>query len=438
MMRRLTVTVVCLALYMVGLRVAFPWFPDDFVRTLSDLGYPVGYFVTLGIVPFAAGFVIVELFSLLTPPGRRLRRAGTAGRQRLNLWALGTSAVVALLESYWVALFCKASSRPGGASLTSEPTWLLALTILTTVFAAAGLAGLISRFGLGNGFAVLFVAPTLLEVLSSLGSLLFDDLSDEPAARLMGLIWAGLVGGLVVVFFRRRPSVLVRTADGRSLPYTLPALPQGVFPIAWAYSLLNALTPPGLTYVLFGERAPWELTPVPYHLVLAAGIVVLSGLTGWLFTARPRLEANLEGLGAVPGEGYDRSWRRQLLVAALLLAVGEGGLLLADRLVPGMPWAVVTVYTLVPLVALTLDLVDTARLTRRSRLVRVLTLDNVHLAELLRAQLRQEGIEAVVTSLRFRRLYYFLGPLFKMALLVPEADRERAERLVAETPFRIV
>ncbi len=438
MMRRLAVTVVCLTVYMVGLRVAFPWFPGDVVRSFAHAGYPVGYFVTLGIVPFVTGFVIVELFSLLTPPGRRLRRAGIAGRQRLNFWALGTSTVVTLLQGYGIALFWKASSRPGGAPLTTESTWVLAVTVMTTAFAAAGLAGLISRFGLGNGFAVLFVGSMLLEVLSSVGSLLPDDRSMEPESGLMGLIWAGLVVALVVAFLRRRSTVRLTTADGHSLSYTLPAFPQGVVPIAWAYGLLHALTPPGLTYGLFGEKAPLELGPVPYNLVLAAGIVVLSGVTAWLFTARPRLEANLEGLGAIPAEGYDRAWRRRLLEGTLLLAVGEAGLLLADRLVPGVPWAVVSVATLVPLAALTLDLVDTARLARTSVLERVLTLDNVHLAELLRAQLQQEGIDCVVTSFRFRRLYYFLGPLFKMALLVPEADRERAERLVAETPFRIV
>jgi len=38
----------------------------------------------------------------------------------------------------------------------------------------------------------------------------------------------------------------------------------------------------------------------------------------------------------------------------------------------------------------------------------------------------------------YRRLSYFFGPLFKMRLLVPAADREEAERLVEATPFRIV
>jgi len=37
-----------------------------------------------------------------------------------------------------------------------------------------------------------------------------------------------------------------------------------------------------------------------------------------------------------------------------------------------------------------------------------------------------------------RRLVYFFGALYKMALLVPSEDRERAEQLVRETPFEIV
>lgn len=47
------------------------------------------------------------------------------------------------------------------------------------------------------------------------------------------------------------------------------------------------------------------------------------------------------------------------------------------------------------------------------------------------------GIDCAVRGYRFRRLLYFFGPLFKMALLVPGAERERALRLVEDTPFRI-
>jgi hypothetical protein len=87
--------------------------------------------------------------------------------------------------------------------------------------------------------------------------------------------------------------------------------------------------------------------------------------------------------------------------------------------------------------AVILDLRDEARLAGSGPLARVISLDNVHLAEYLQARLGERGIDCAVRGYRFRRLLYFFGPLFKMALLVPEAERERALRLVEDTPFRI-
>jgi len=108
------------------------------------------------------------------------------------------------------------------------------------------------------------------------------------------------------------------------------------------------------------------------------------------------------------------------------------------ELLPDLNPAILPLSVLVPLIVLVLDLVDTARLAAKGPLKHVLTLDNVHLAELQRVRLAEEGIECVVTTFRFRRLTYIFGPLFKMALLVPEEDQDRAERLVEETPFEIV
>ena len=232
---------------------------------------------------------------------------------------------------------------------------------------------------------------------------------------------------------RRLGVTLAGLAEGRSLPYRLPPLPQGTWPLAATYSVVNLLTQPLLgNHPLVGGLGFWSLRGLE-----AVGILALSLLGAWMFTARPRVEANLAGLGYAPAESFDRSWWRQLALAAAVLVAGETGLAALPR------W--LDVHTTIPLlstllvaVIVVLDSVDTARLAARFPLARVLTLDNVHLAEFLRARLADEGIESVVTSFRFRRLLYFFGALYKMALLVPAEDRARAEQIVRETPFEIV
>jgi len=249
----------------------------------------------------------------------------------------------------------------------------------------------------------------------------------------MHLIWAGLFVAALVAFLLRRPETRLVTAEGRSLPYRLPPLPQGIWPLAATYGVVGFLTEPLFwDHPLGGVLGFWSLRASE-----AIGILALSLLGAWMFTARPRVEANLAGLGCVPAESFDRAWWRQLALAAVVLVVGETGLAALPRVLD-VHTAILLLSTLLPPVVVVLDLVDTARLAARFPLERVLTLDNVHLAEYLRARLAEEEIECVVTSLRFRRLVYFFGALYKMALLVPAKDRERAEQLVRETPFEIV
>jgi hypothetical protein len=255
----------------------------------------------------------------------------------------------------------------------------------------------------------------------------------------MSLVWMVLFATLIVTFMGRRPEARLTTTEGTPLAYRMPPLPQGLVPVAWAYYVANEMLAWGVRF----EKPPRFFvvllrSHLAYLAFLAAAILVLSLVAAWMFTARKRLESNLEGVATVPADPYDRLWLQGLALGTVVLAGGEAGLAALKDLLPAIDTSVLPLLTLLPLAALGLDLVDEARLAAKGPAERVLTLDNVHLAELLRARLAEEEIEAVVTCFRFRRLSYFLGPLFKMGLLVPAADRERAERLVEETPFRIV
>lgn len=112
-----------------------------------------------------------------------------------------------------------------------------------------------------------------------------------------------------------------------------------------------------------------------------------------------------------------------------MIAAGDAGLTVLHGRFVGFESAALPTASKILLSAFVLDAVDTARLSTKTRLEWVLTLDNVHLAELLWARLDAEGVECVVFSFRFRRMFYFLGPLFKMSLLVPAADWECAAQL---------
>jgi hypothetical protein len=238
-----------------------------------------------------------------------------------------------------------------------------------------------------------------------------------------------------VLVFRRSRRVIVISETAGSLPFRIPAFPQGTLPIYWSHLLL-----PYVLYPHWRDEPLVDLGSWGYAVVSAVSIALLSLLAAWMFSARPRAQRNLEWVAEVPEEPYEPQWRRQLLQTTLLLALVEAGIVLSGALFSeGAATVLVYLTGAMMLVATGLDLYDEGLLSARSGpLERVLTLDNVHLAEYFQALLAQEEIPCVVRALHFRRLSYFLGSLFKMALLVPAADAKRAARLLDETPFRIV
>ena len=101
---RLLLTFVLLALYYFGHRLKLPLVNPEAVALLAPrfiMLRTVSRFSLLGL-GFAAlfsGFILVELFSVATSPGRRLRQSGAAGRARLNRAALVTSLLLAALQA---------------------------------------------------------------------------------------------------------------------------------------------------------------------------------------------------------------------------------------------------------------------------------------------------------------------------------------------------
>jgi hypothetical protein len=427
---RLAVTGVCLAAYLAAPFLLLPGLDLAGLGTRPFYSLGRASVFALDLYPFLAGFLLAELFSFTVPPGRRWRHDGVRGRRKLNILGLALGTVVALLQSTGIALYLAAATDPFGGAASSVPVGILTLTLAAGAFLVVGLAEVISRFGLGNGFAVLFAGAALRELVAWQLPTLEGARHADPEEQIIGLVVTALLVTGAAAFLLRRPPARLTTAEGGSLPYQLPPLPQGIIPISWAYWLLGHLTQPLFWPAL--DLGFWA-----YYLALAAGIVGLTGLTGWMFSAPPRVDANLEGLAAATAEGYGTAWHSQILLAALALAGGETALSIS----PSFLWAsapdFLSLTAILPMAAVILDLRDEARLAGSGPLARVISLDNVHLAEYLHAGLDEEGIAHVVRAYRFRRLFYLFGPLFKMSLLVSEADRDRALRLVEETPFRI-
>ena len=410
---RLLVTLGLLALYYFGHRLRLPLVNPGIAElpVAASRANPL----SIGFTALFSGFILVELFSVATSPGRRLRQAGAAGRARLNRAALGTSLVLAALQALGIAMFLEMRASPGGEPIVSNPGLGFVLVMMATITGSTAavfvLANLLSDFGIGNGFAQLNLAE--------LGPVLFGSIATAAGVEDSGLLILGvwLLGFAVLTFLLIRH---VRDAEATHSP----AFPQGALAVGWTGSLLRLVT--GFLFSL-----PWH----PEVLYCGAGtlaVVILSWICFHLFSSRPRLEANVPE----PTEVLDRLadlLRRRLPLATAFLAAGALAFFAWQSARPLSFLATSGFLSLVVVIATGFDLVDQYRFMKRNGITtRLVQLDNVHFSYRLAERLTEEGIDTLARGHVLRSLYFFLGPLYKIDVLVPVEDLEDARGVLAE------
>ncbi|MCG8454812.1 MAG: DUF2007 domain-containing protein, partial [Holophagales bacterium] len=232
---------------------------------------------------------------------------------------------------------------------------------------------------------------------------------------------------------RRGSEYSLVDAQGNSIRSTLPALPQSVLPIVGAYWLVNL---PAALAMLRGQVPGEPIVGPTAHLVGLAVAVPALGLAALhLFSSRARLERNLPSLA--PAEGFRtllgrRFWQTTAVFTSAVVFLGALELYVyAGSFFLG-------VVEIVLVVAVVMDLLDEYRFHRRSPDVEVLAeLDNVHLAHLVETHLSERGIPCGVKALRFRSLLFFLGPIYKMSVLVASDRLDEARKILESWQPRI-
>lgn len=415
--RRLFLTLFLLALYFYGQKLPLPGIDEHALRSLPipSPGRFLWSILSLGPIPLFFGFLLVELFSLLTPPGRRLRRLGVAGRARLNRAALITSLLIAGAQAAGIAFWMETMSSPWGSPVVEAPgLGFLLLTTLTLTAATAALfvlCQLISTYGIGNGFALVILMPIVMSILRR-GAAVLQNSDSSSQHGLEVLLFLGTLA--LVVYF-------IRTAEDS----WLPAFPQGTIPALAAL----VLAPVGVAFVRFFPLGSISNSMVVMVLIT---IPLLSWLTFHLFSSRSRLQASLFDTDELLDE-LAAALRRRAGIATALLTLGTAGFMAwhfyhSEAVASSLGFTDVIV-----LAAIGLDLWDQFRFQRRHGEAALLVqLDNVHFSYRLEEELQEEGIAALARGHQLRSLYFFFGALYKIDMLVPADQLGRAREVLAQ------
>lgn len=352
------------------------------VEVLGGAVMPALSVVAVGVAPFVAAALLVEIAAALVPSWRALRLP--AGRARLVRATDVLGVVLAGVQAFMLLQWIDGASAGALRVLTTDEP-LARAAVLVTVVAGAVLCRWIARLvdarGLGSGMSLLLAAPLALQLLLSLAELplLVRDGAVSPGAVALRLLLVAAAAAVAVLVVRPLAD------DGA------PPLPMaGVLPLAWAAPL-----------------SQWQWAAVPVAALLLT----------------PLLARLLHGRGSLSGP--------PLTLSMLCIAAWAALDVLGER-TGARSVALLDTVGVVVVVAVLRDLAAELAFARdQGPLARVGVVPSLAAAGRAQARLATLGIAAHVRAAHHRALLHFFGPHLELELLVPLEHRERARVLLA-------
>ena len=245
----------------------------------------------LNVMPYISASIIVQLMTTASPSLERLKKEGEAGRKQLNQYTRYLTVVLALMQSYGIAIGLESSQ----GAVIDPGVFFRISTMITltggTVF-LMWLGEQMTARGIGNGTSLIIFAGIVAEMPRSLFNTLA--LGKQGALSPLGILMIAVVAVLVtlfIVFVERSQRRLVvqypkrqvgnRMFMGENSFLPLKINTAGVIPPIFASSLLMLPTTV-MSFVGQAQNAPAWLTTTlaligygqPLHMAIYAfGII---------------------------------------------------------------------------------------------------------------------------------------------------------------------
>lgn len=442
--RRLWVTLVSIAAYIILLRLSVP----ASAAPLQGSVHPNLFY--LGAAPIFQAFFLIELLAFFVPPFSRWKRSGSTGRNKLNLSALILTPFFSALQGCDAVNVLENLRALDQAPLDGpcNPFFsfkLMAYFLLGT-FVLYGLLHVVTRYGLANGFILyLFLSFLALNIHWYVYSTHWERQVEMTFDEKMNLIYILMAVGLLLLwtfktlrsprnpirrFFWDRPSVTYLVGGSRvqssssPIPQTLNEgssviIFQGVM-LVWGAAGANILN------FISGRY---------FSIFTTVDLTIFSIVFWFLFTSKFWRESQLEGRASLPDGGqrataYFLFWlcldwvslSRGHISEAFSLWGGPASYLL-NAVLNFTSWFVIFILGR----ELYENILHGFRQRDRECLVEM---DNVEMAQLWAAQFKEAGIPHHIEGLRYRQITQFFSPYVKMRVWVSTDFRKAALQIM--------
>src|SRR5262249_42757842 len=157
--RRIAITIGALLVFILGHHVPLPGVTvPSGLQSMTAFG-PVSIF-TLSLVPYFSAALIIQLISVVWRRLSSLNHAGETGRRKVARYTLVLTLLLAIFQAFGVA---SALQNMPGLVAERGDWFLLSATVTMTggVFFLVWLSEQITRYGIGNGLALIVAVPIL-------------------------------------------------------------------------------------------------------------------------------------------------------------------------------------------------------------------------------------------------------------------------------------
>lgn len=212
----------------------------------------------LGIMPYISSSIIMQLLTAVIPALEKMAKEGKAGYERINQFTRYGTVVLALIQSFFIALWLEDPSRFEGLRIVMHPglgfRMLTVLTLTTGTIFIMWLGEQIQERGIGNGISLVITAGIISRIPTAFHQLFVLLSPFAPSRRqiqpftliIMAILLAGVVFSVIMITQGQRkiPVQYARRIvgrkiyGGRSTYIPLKVDTSGVIAIIFAQSII--------------------------------------------------------------------------------------------------------------------------------------------------------------------------------------------------------
>jgi preprotein translocase subunit SecY len=206
----------------------------------------------LNIMPYISASIIVQLMSAAIPSLETLKKEGESGRKRLNQYTRYLTVIIAMFQSYGIAVGLESMSGSFGAAVI-DPGWFFRVSCVVSLVGGTmflmWLGEQITARGIGNGTSLIIFSGIVANVPHALATLLELGRTGalSPVFIVVFMVIAAAVIAFIVFMERAQRRIVVqypkrqvgsRMFGGDSTHMPLKINTSGVIPPIFASSIL--------------------------------------------------------------------------------------------------------------------------------------------------------------------------------------------------------